>query len=183
MGREVKEAMLRELQEQFHDIRETGCVVVDYRGIKADQARQVREEARRRGALMTVVKNSLFSLAMERLGAAEVNELIAGPIAIVRAENPVLAAKVVEDLAQACEAITVRGGYVEGRVAGPADVERLARMPSRDELLSMVAGALLAPLRRLACGLMAKPRALLSVLEQMKEKAGAGEAEEPEDEQ
>ena len=74
-------------------------------------------------------------------------------------------------MAKACAALQVRGVYVDGQVLGPEGVRKLAAIPSRETLLSMLAGALMAPLRRLAAGLLDRPRALLSVLEQMKQKA------------
>jgi large subunit ribosomal protein L10 len=86
-------------------------------------------------------------------------------------ENPVIAAKAAKEASDACEAIQLRGAYVSGNVTDPTGVERLANIPSRDVLLSMVAGALMAPLRRLAFGLLAKPRALLSLLSQLKDRA------------
>jgi large subunit ribosomal protein L10 len=171
MPQEVKTLMLDELAEQFHDIKQTGCVLVDYRGLKADEARRIRHQMRARGARMTVVKNSLFALAMDRLGASALRELLSGPIAVVRAGDPVAAAKAVEEMTKATDAVQVRGGYVEGSLVGPDSVAKMARIPSREVLLSQVAGMLMAPLRRLAGGLLTRPRELISILEQLKEKA------------
>jgi large subunit ribosomal protein L10 len=180
MAQEVKELMVKELAERFHDIRETGCVLVGYQGMKADEARRLREGVQQQGARMMVIKNTLFGLALDRLGASEVRSLLAGPTAVVQAENPVVAARAVKEMAEACEAIQVLGGYVEGRIADAAGVEKLARIPSREVLLSQVAGALMAPLRRLAFGLLAKPRSVMSVLSQLKDRAEPEEAAAPE---
>ncbi len=179
MAREIKTLMLGELEGRFRNVKQTGCVLVSYQGMKADEAKRVRLEARRKGAEVTVVRNSLFGLAMERLGAGEVKQLLAGPVAVVSASDPVAAAKVVAEISKSAPAVKVRGAYFEGNVVGPEGVEKLAKIPGREALLSMVAGALMAPLRRLAFGLMAKPRELRSIVEQLQKKAAEAQAAPP----
>jgi len=177
MPQQVKTLMLAELEKKFRDVKATGCVLVSYQGMKADQERRLRHEVRQKGAEMTVVRNSIFGIAMEHLGAGEVRQLLEGPVAVVHAGDPVSAAKAAGQMTKASAAVRVRGAYFEGRVVGPEGVEKLATIPSREVLLSMVAGALTAPLRRLAYGLLAKPRALVNVFEELKKKAapeGAG---------
>jgi large subunit ribosomal protein L10 len=171
MAREVKELMLKELEDRFHNLGETGCVVLGYKGLSADEARQIRLDLRRGGSSMMVIKNTLFSLAVRNVGAGGVAELVDGPTAVVTAENPVDAAKLVAEIAKNFDSVEVRGAYVDGDVVGPDGVERLASIPGREQLLSMIAGALLEPLRRLAGGLLAKPRELLNCIDQLKERA------------
>ncbi len=99
---------------------------------------------------MSVVKNSLFALAMDRYGAGDLRSLLDGPVAVITAENPVAAAKAAREAAQTYEALKLRGGFVDGAVLEAAAIEKLADIPSREVLLSQIAGALLQPLRRLA---------------------------------
>lgn len=175
MPQQVKELMLKELTEEFRDIQQTGCVVVGYHGMKADEGRLLRQEARRQGSRMMVVKNSLFARAVSDLGAAGIGDLLSGPTAVVQGPTAVEAARAADAMAKACAAVHVRGVYVDGQVLGPEGVRRLADMPSRETLLSMFAGGLMAPLRQLLACLLDRPRALLSVLDQMKnQKAEAG---------
>ncbi len=171
MAREVKELTVKELEKTFQGIRQTGCVLVNYGGMKGDAARQVRQEMRRRGSRLMVVKNSLLATALERLGAGGLKSLIGGPTAVVYGENAIEAARAANAATEMCAAIKVRGAYVEGRVLGPEGVKKLASIPSREVLLATFAGALLAPLRRLAYGLLARPRALAYGLEQLKKGA------------
>jgi large subunit ribosomal protein L10 len=170
--------MLNELEDRFRNVKQTGCVLVSYQGMKADAARSLRQQARQKGAEVTVVRNALFGLAMERLGAGEVKRLLAGPVAVVSSNDPVAAAKAAAEIAKAAPAVKVRGAYFEGNVVGPEGVEKLAKIPGREVLLSMVAGAFMAPLRRLAFGLLAKPRELMSVLEQLKKRTAEAEGTE-----
>jgi len=169
MAREVKELMLEELASKFRDVQTTGCILVNYRGVKAGDASAVRRSVAEQGAQMRVVKNSLFALAMERYGAGAVRSLLDGPTAVVTADNPVTAAKAVKEARQLCDALQVRGGFVDGAVLDASAVARLADIPSREVLLSQIAGALMAPLRRLAYCVLAKPRALVSCLDQLRE--------------
>lgn len=176
MPQQVKELMLKELTEKFQDLQQTGCVVVGYQGMKANESRDVRQEARRQGSRVLVVKNSLFVRAASNLGAPDLSGLLTGPSAVVQGPTAVEAARAAEAMAKACPAVQVRGVYVDGQILGPEGVRKLADIPSRETLLSMFAGALMAPLRRLAAGLLDRPRALLSCLEQMRSQKAEGNA-------
>ncbi len=169
MPREVKELMVRELEDAFRQVPGAGCVLVNYQGMKADDSIAVRSAVREAGAQLTVVKNSMFAIAMERLGVDDIRTLLEGPVAVLTGENPVAAAKAARNATEACEAIQIRGGYVEGAIVNAAKVKQLAEIPGREELLSMIAGMLLMPLRRLLLCVLDRPRALLNGLEQLKE--------------
>jgi len=177
MARAVKEMMLRELERQFQYIRRTGCVLVSCRGLKADEARRLRRDIRRKGADMTVVKNSLFGLAVEHVGAGELKGMLRGPVAVVCAEDPVVAAKAVEEMAKTTAVIEVRGVYIDGRVLGPQGVSRLAKLPPREVLLATIAAGLMGRARQLVFDLTAKQRALLGALEALKKKVAGGAAD------
>ncbi len=177
MAQEIKELILKELETRFRDLPETGCVVVGYQGVKANEVRALRSDLKDMGGEMTVIRNRLFAIAMDRAGVPDLRELLDGPSAVVRAANPVDAAKAAQEMAKACEAIQVRGGYVDGNIIDAAGVLRLSKIPSREVLLSQIVGALVAPIQRLAAGLLSLPRELLSCVEQMREKA-AGESAE-----
>ncbi len=170
MPKRVKELMVAELEERFRDIKETGCVVVDLTGLGADESRLVRSSLRQMGGHIMVVKNSLTKIALERTGAQDLEPLITGPTAIVRAETAPEAARAVRDAAEGHPAINLRGGYAEGRLMDAAGIEKLARIPPREELLSMLAGVFLAPLRRLMRGMTAKQRALANGLMQLRDR-------------
>ncbi len=170
MPHKVKELMVEELTERFEDLAETGCVLVAFDGLAADQAAAVRSVIRAAGGEMMVVKNTLFAIALDRLGVEKLKALVAGPTAVVHAEDPVCAARAVKEAADEHPALRVRGGYADGKVVDAAAVAKLAEIPDRETLLSMIAGALQAPLRRLLFGLTAKQRALLNGLVQLRDR-------------
>jgi len=170
MAREIKRLMLQELQTRYREMPQTGCVLVNYRGMRAADAIAVRRAVGANGGQMSVVRNSLFGLAMQQVGAGSLAGALDGPTAVITAGNPVDAAKVARRAAEMCEGITIYGAYVDGTMVDAGGVAKLADTPSREQLLSMIAGALMAPLRRLLNGLLAKPRELVSCLDQLKEK-------------
>ncbi|MFO8007506.1 MAG: 50S ribosomal protein L10 [Candidatus Brocadiia bacterium] len=171
MPKRVKELMVEELEERFRDIKETGCVMVDVTGLSADESRLVRSGLRQQaGGRMMVVKNSLMRIALERMGAQDLEPLVDGPTAIVRADSAPAAARAVSEAAEEHPALTLKGGYAEGHLMDAAGIEKLAEIPPRDELLSMLAGAFLAPLRRLLRGMTAKQRTLANGLMQLRDR-------------
>jgi large subunit ribosomal protein L10 len=172
MARRLKELTVAELEDEFRDIHDTGCVLVGFHGMKADEGRAVRAQIRAVGGRIKVVRNRLFAVAMARLNGPDLAPLMDCSISVVRAANAVDAAKAVREAQRVCPALKVKGGYAEGRVLGPEAAERLADVPPREVLLGMVACALLAPLRQLVFGLTAKPRALASVLVQLRDRMG-----------
>lgn len=167
MARELKRLMVKELERKFRDIGQTGCIVVMCGPLKGETARNMRRQIRQMGAEVTVVKNALFSLAMENLGVRQIGELLDGPSAIVRAENAVLAAKAARDAAEDYDAVTILGGYMEGKLLDARGVTELASLPSREELLSILLGQAVSPARRLVACLLAGPQNLLNCLEQL----------------
>jgi large subunit ribosomal protein L10 len=170
MAREVKGLMLEELASKFQNVRETGCILVHYQGLKAGDAINARRLVAEHGGRMAVVKNSLFALAMDRYGAGQVRTLLDGPMAVITADNPVNAAKAARQAIQLYQALQMRGAFVDGAVLEAAAADRLADIPSREVLLSQIAGALLAPLRRLAYALLARPRELANCVDQLRER-------------
>ena len=80
------------------------------------------------------------------------------------------AARAFKDASEICPALRLRGGYVEGKVVDAARVEKLAQIPSRETLLAQLAGMLKAPLRRLAYGLLSRPRAFVRGLNILRER-------------
>jgi len=175
MARELKARILKELEREFHDIDQTGCVMVQCDGLSADASRRIRQRIRQQGGHMTVIKNSLFSLAMGNLGVGGIGSLAEGPSAVVRAENAVVAAKAVKEAAKENKTLAVLGGYAEGSVLDAAAVGRLADLPSREELLSMLIGQVVAPARRLLGCLLAEPTKMVSCIEQLQEADNGGE--------
>ncbi len=154
--------------------RSPALYVTDFTGLNVARLTELRRRLRAAGVEYVVVKNTL---ARRALDSARVTGLphLAGPTALVLAgADPVVAAKVLADFQKEHEKPAIRGGLVDGRAVTPAQVKRLAALPSRPELLAQVGGALQAPLAGLAGALHGVLLSMVGALEALRVQRGAG---------
>ncbi len=151
--------------------------VVSYSAISGLKMADLRKSLRASGARMNVARNSVIKVAFKGLDYPELAEKVSNrstALVYTEAEAPAVS-KALLEFAKEIETITVEGGLLDGRVLEPADVKRLADLPSKDVLFAMLLGTIQAPLTRLASALNAKSRDLLSILKQLSEKKGGNE--------
>ncbi len=158
-----------------------GAVIAEYRGVKVGEMTALRKKLREVQAEFRVVKNTLIRRAAEGTPFGELSETFKGPTAIAFSHgDPVALAKAMKEYAAASPKITLRAGFLDGRVLSAAEVQALADVPSREVLLARLVGALSSPLSRLATALSDSPRKLVYVLESVRKQkpaeAAAGEA-------
>jgi large subunit ribosomal protein L10 len=136
-------------------------VVVDFTGMPTDVAEAVRRDLRSKKLRMRVVKSSLARLAAKKAGVDGGDSLFAGTSAMVYGGESIAdVARTVRDLTKGKKIAAVRGGVVERRAIGPAQVEVLANLPTRHELLGQLLGTIIAP----ATGLLGDLNALLTAV-------------------
>lgn len=169
MSRKLKKLMVAEMADRFSDLDEHGCVLVGYRGLSANDASNLRGQLAEDGTDMMVIRNSLFRMALEEIGVPELGEAVDGPTAVVRGEDPVQAAKAVDAATEIAPTLAVLGGYAEGKVLSPEEVDRLAQLPDRQTLLVQVLTGMSAPARQFANCLSGGLRQLASVFRQIKD--------------
>jgi large subunit ribosomal protein L10 len=153
MSRRLKEWMVGELSSRFSRLDEHGCVVVGFRGLDANEASQCRGILSENGADMMVIRNRLFEIALDEIGAPELKALLEGPTAVVIGEDAVQAAKAIAEAAEENEELDVRGGYAEGKILEAEEVEKLAALPDRETLLTQVLCAVISPASRFVTGI------------------------------
>lgn len=125
-------------------------IVADYRGLGVSDLQGLRSNLRPIGAECRIAKNTLTAIAAERAGIDGMADLLAGPTALVLAyDDPVQTAKVVTDFVRSSRILSVRGGMLDKRFVGPPDIDALATLPSREELLGKLVGMLASPMARL----------------------------------
>ena len=130
----------------------SGIVVAEYRGLTVAQIQELRRALRAENATMNVYKNSLVERASDELGYAEFKDLLAGPNALFFSENVTGAAKVLAKYSKRYgDSLTIKGGVFEGQFADKAKVVEIAKMPSKEGLISMLLSCLQAPIRQFAC--------------------------------
>ena len=149
-----KAQQVAEVAEQFKNA--SSVVVVDYLGITVEEATNLRAELRNAGVQFAVVKNSILSRAAKEAGLEGMDDVFKGPSAVAFSNEDVVApAKILADFAKKVEALEIKAGVVEGKVSSKEEIEALAKLPSREGLLSMLLSVLQAPVRNTALAIKA----------------------------
>ena len=144
-----KAQQVAEVAEQFKNA--SSVVVVDYLGITVEEATNLRAELRKAGVQFAVVKNSILSRAAKEAGLEGMDDIFKGPSAVAFSNDDVVApAKILADFAKKVEALEIKAGVVEGKVSSKEEIEALAKLPSREGLLTMLLSVLQAPVRNTA---------------------------------
>ena len=143
MKRSDKEQLVVELREKISTA--SALYYTDFTGLNVKRMTDLRRKLRAAGVEYVVIKNTLALRAVSESGL--VSSKLKGPTGIVVGKDALLAAKVLTDFAKANDQKPeVKGGVYEGKEVDAAMVAKLAAIPPRDVLLSMLAGALQAPL-------------------------------------
>jgi len=115
------------------------ALIVDYKGLDVEAMTQLRNELRKEGAQLEVVKNTLLSMASEGTSVSVLKEFLKGPNAIVTSkDDPVAPAKVLVKFAESNQKLEIKIGAMSGRVLNIDDIKALAKMPPKEILLAQV---------------------------------------------
>ena len=171
-----KAATIDELTDRLTRAKLT--IVADYRGLSVGDLQGLRGNLRPLGAEFRVAKNTLTTIAAGQAGIEGMESLLEGPTALVLAfDDPVQTSKVVTDFVRTSRVLTVRGGVMNNRLVSAPDVEAIATLPSREELLARLLGMLASPMARVA-GVLGGPfRSLPYLLNARADQLGGGQAE------
>lgn len=141
-----------EVEQLISDLKESASVVVvDYLGLTVSEVTELRKNLREAGVEMKVVKNTMLRRAAAAAEIEGLDDVFKGPTAIAfHKEDVVAPAKILVDAAKDLEKLEIKGGIVEGVTASIAEIETVAKLPSREGLLSMLLSVLEAPMRNTA---------------------------------
>jgi large subunit ribosomal protein L10 len=155
---------VEEISELLKDSQFT--ILTNYRGLTVAAMQEFRKNLREHGGSFRVVKNTLTGRAADSVGMSDIREFLEGPTAIVTSgDDPVGPAKATRELARTSRILEIKAGVLEGNLIPAEEVERLATLPSRDELLAKVVGGLNAPLAGMVGVLSGPIRSLAYVLQ------------------
>ena len=144
---EQKATVVSEIKEKFENAK--SVVMFDYRGLSVAEVTELRRKLRDNGADYKVYKNTLTKRALDELNI-NMDEYLAGPSAITFGTDELSIVKILDDFAKDHNALELKAGIVEGKVAGLEDLKRYAAIPSRDVLLTMLAAGLMGTVRDLS---------------------------------
>ncbi len=137
----------------------SAAILTEYRGLKVKEMESLRRALRAAGGEYKIYKNTLVRRAASDSGLAFLEPMLEGPTAIVFVEDDVAAvAKALREFSRATPALVVKGGLLGTNLLDARSAAALADLPSRDVLLSQLAGALAAPMRQFASLLKALPQ-------------------------
>src|SRR5690349_14482600 len=154
--RAEKVAVVNEVREKLSSAG--AAVLTEYRGLNVAAISQLRRQLREAGGEYKIYKNTLVRFAARDLGL-EIEELLTGPTAIAFVDGDAAAvAKALRDYARTNPSLIVKGGLLGTKALSADDVKALAELPSREVLLSQLAGAMAAPMQQFAGLLQALPR-------------------------
>src|SRR6478736_4168466 len=149
MARPEKVAVVDEIREKLAG--SDAAVLVEYRGLKVGELAELRAGLRPADTEFKIFKNSLARRAAEDAGLNDLVPMLLGPTAIAFVKgDAVIAAKALRDFARTHDALIVKGGLLGDRTLVAGDVEALADVPPRDQLLARLAGGFQAPLTKAA---------------------------------
>ena len=138
------------LKEKFANAKLV--ILVDYRGINVEDVTKIRAELRKdQNTEYLVAKNSTLRFAVKGTEYEGISEKLEGPTAIVFSnEDYVGPAKILYDFAKNNDFYQIKGGIMDGKVIDAEEIIKLAKLPSKEMLLTQVATALLANIRNVA---------------------------------
>lgn len=144
MPTEAKQATVAELREQLASNRT--LIVSEYRGLTVREIGEIRRALRKQNVSYRVVKNRLMKIAAEDSVRSALDELLVGPTAIAFGNDEGTTAKVVLETMRPYKQVRITGAVLGDRAIDGDGVTRLASLPSRETLLSQIAGAIAAPM-------------------------------------
>jgi large subunit ribosomal protein L10 len=169
--RPEKVAVVNEVRDRLSSA--DAAILTEYRGLNVTEIANLRRSLREAGGEYTIYKNTLVRFAVRELGLSELEALLVGPTAIAFVDGDAASvAKSLRDFARTNQNLVIKGGILGTTVLSAADTTALADLPSREQLLAQIAGALAAPLQQLAGLLEAIPRSFAYGIRALAEKQG-----------
>ena len=144
---EQKQTVVDEIKDKFKNAK--SVVLFDYRGLSVGEITELRRALRESGSDYKVYKNTLTKRAADDLKIG-LDDYLAGPSAISFSNDELAPVRIISDFAKKHEALELKAGIVEGKVADAKELAKYASIPSRESLLTILAGGLIGVVRDLS---------------------------------
>lgn len=169
MRRDAKVEEVKALSERWGKAR--AMIFAGYRGLKVSEMTALRFKLREGQSSLKVVKNRLMKRVLKEKGLDNLSDYFKEPTALATSEvDPVTPAKVLVEFAKTCDRLKIKGGFISGALMSIADIETLAKLPSREVLLARALASMNAPASNLVGVLSAMPRKLVYAINAIKDK-------------
>lgn len=176
MKRTEKESFVEDFRERLQE--SPAVFLTDFTGLDVKSMTVLREELRKNGAEYLVVKNRLVLRALQETELPDLTDWLTGPTGLVIGHSgPVEAAKAITDFAKTHDdRPAFKVAVLDNAVLDANQIQQLAKLPPKEQLLAMVAGAFEAPLAALAGALEAKLQEMVGLVKALQEMREGGEA-------
>jgi large subunit ribosomal protein L10 len=168
-----KKAVVAEVSAKLTQAQ--AIVLAEYRGLEVGHMTALRAKARSSGVYLRILKNTLVRRAVVGTPFESLAQHMVGPLAYGISNDPVTAAKVLNEFAKTNEKFVIKAGALAGQVMTAKEVATLATMPSREELLAKLMGTMQAPVAKFVQTLNEVPgkfvRTLAAVRDQKEKQA------------
>ena len=139
-----KKAVVAEVSKQIENAQ--SIILAEYRGVDVGNMTILRVKARNSGVYLKVLKNKLVKRAIEDTPFSSLSEDMVGPLVFGISDDPVAAAKVLNDFAKENDLFVIKSGAMPNERLDADAIKALASLPSREELLAKLLGTMQAPI-------------------------------------
>ncbi|MEK6796599.1 MAG: 50S ribosomal protein L10 [Spirochaetota bacterium] len=152
----------------------SSLIFIDYRGMTAEQVKEMKKALLKKGARLNVVKNRIFNIALKESGMPDMATLLVEPTAVIFSQDDLsLASETINAAGKKYPTFKLKGGITQGIVLSAADVLKVASLPSREILLSRLVGAVQGPISNYVFTLKGITSKLVYALSAIKDKKAA----------
>jgi large subunit ribosomal protein L10 len=171
VDRAQKEGVVAELGQIFTD---SGVVVVaHYEGLSVAEMTDFRLRMKQAGGGVRVAKNRLAKIALKGTPSEKMGDLLRGMTVLAYSEDPVAAAKAVDEFTKVNKKLVVLGGSMGETPLNEAGVKAVAAMPSREELIASIVASIGAPAANLVSAIGAPGAEIAAILTTLEEREAA----------
>ncbi len=143
---EDKKAVVERVANELSDAQT--AIVAEYRGLTVEQMTNLRRQAREAGVYFQVVKNTLARRAIKGSDFECLDTHFLGPLALAASKDPVAVAKVLSAFDKTNEAFSIKVGAMSGNLLSLDEINALAKLPGREELLATLLATMQAPITK-----------------------------------
>lgn len=171
MSKALKKLIVEELVTDYRDKK--NLVLVNFKGIGAQQTNLLKRDLCEKNINTRVVKNSLASIAFNEIGISGLGQMLKAPTVVATNEDdPVELAKTLKKCSEEISGFDIVAGWVDGELMSIGDISALASIPSKEVIFTQIVFAIKAPAVQLANVFNATANNLCQVLHSIKEKKG-----------
>ena len=168
MLRPEKEKVVSQLRDKLTQAR--SLFLTDFTGLNVGEMTQLRRDFKEKDVEYNVAKNSLIRLAIQNTDFEGVSEYLEGPTGLVFGhDEATVPAKVLYEFQKKTEKPKIRVFWMEGKLFGEDELKRLARLPSRKELLAQMLASVDSPMSNFVGTLNAMLRNLIGLIDALQE--------------